>query len=314
MAKIAIALQEALTQRAVNGTAGFPAARLVAAGDGWLVEDVVCTSGPRDPVYEERHSHVRVAIVAAGSFQYRAECRHGTARELMTPGSVLLATEGQCFECRHDHVTGDRCLSFGYTTEYFEGLTGERRARDLRVVRLPPLRDLSPLVARACAAVEGDADVAWEELSVELGARVVQLANTRSMNLNRMPSGAMARVTRVVRRIERQPDAALTLRSLAREADLSPYHFLRTFEQLTGVTPHQYVLRTRLREAALRLVSGPAKVLEIALDCGFGDVSNFNRAFRAEFGVSPRAYRDHEVTKPRRKTRRNTGEQEGKSR
>jgi AraC-like DNA-binding protein len=47
----------------------------------------------------------------------------------------------------------------------------------------------------------------------------------------------------------------------------------------------------RLRRAAVRIASERAKILDIALDCGFGDVSNFNRAFRAEFGVSPRIYR-----------------------
>jgi AraC-like DNA-binding protein len=47
----------------------------------------------------------------------------------------------------------------------------------------------------------------------------------------------------------------------------------------------------RLRDAAARLATGNEKVLDIAFDCGFGDVSNFNRAFRAEFGVSPREYR-----------------------
>jgi len=81
------------------------------------------------------------------------------------------------------------------------------------------------------------------------------------------------------------------LGSLAREAGLSPYHFLRTFEQLAGVTPHQYVRRMRLREAAVRLVSKKEKVLDIALDCGFGDVSNFNRAFRNEFGANPRSWK-----------------------
>jgi AraC family transcriptional regulator len=105
------------------------------------------------------------------------------------------------------------------------------------------------------------------------------------------PPGAAARVTRVVRTIERQLDAGLALASLARDAGLSPYHFLRTFERLTGVTPHQYVLRARLREAAVRLAVEGARVLDIALDCGFGDVSNFNRAFRTEFGVSPRIFR-----------------------
>jgi len=95
----------------------------------------------------------------------------------------------------------------------------------------------------------------------------------------------------VVRLIDAQPDAGHDLASLAREARLSPYHFLRTFESLTGVTPHQYVLRARLRRAAVQLTNGPAKILDIALECGFGDVSNFNRNFRAEFGVSPRVFR-----------------------
>jgi AraC family transcriptional regulator len=85
--------------------------------------------------------------------------------------------------------------------------------------------------------------------------------------------------------IESRPDAQHGLTALAREARLNRYHFLRIFQQLTGLTPHQYVLRARL-------VLEPAWVLDIALDSGFGDVSNFNHAFRAEFGVTPRAYRN----------------------
>jgi AraC family transcriptional regulator len=57
------------------------------------------------------------------------------------------------------------------------------------------------------------------------------------------------------------------------------------------VTPHQYLLRLRLQRAAFRLRIEPAKVVDIALESGFGDVSNFNRSFRAEFGVTPRIWR-----------------------
>jgi len=57
------------------------------------------------------------------------------------------------------------------------------------------------------------------------------------------------------------------------------------------VTPHQYVLRARLRRAATRLATEAGKILDLAFESGFGDLSNFNRAFRAEFGTSPRAYR-----------------------
>jgi len=91
--------------------------------------------------------------------------------------------------------------------------------------------------------------------------------------------------------MEAHPGENHSLASLAGEARLSPYHFLRTFEGIAGASPHQYLLRMRLRQAAARIRTEPARILDIALDCGFGDVSNFNRMFRAEFGVSPREYR-----------------------
>ena len=293
MAKIAVALEQALARDALSGARGRLTGRVLAHGDGWTVEDVICTSGPKDRPFEERHSHVSIAIVAAGSFQYRSTA----GRELMTPGSLLLGNAGQSFECEHAHGAGDRCIAFRYAPGYFERLAADAGAgasgakAAFRALRLPPLRDLSPLVARACAGLSGLGDPSWEELGVRLAVQTVRLAAGLPPDRNGAPPDAVARVTRIVRMIDRHPGAGLTLGSLAREAGLSPYHFLRTFQRLTGVTPHQYVLRARLREAAMRLVVERARVIDIALDCGFGDLSNFNRAFRSEFGVSPRVYR-----------------------
>jgi AraC-like DNA-binding protein len=240
---------------------------------------------------------VSIAIVAAGSFQYRSTA----GRKLMTPGSLLLGNPGQYFECSHEHAAGDRCLAFQYAPDYFESLAAKP---DFPLLRLPPLRALSPLVAQACsrlvrASRDGSPDLPWEELSIRLAAQTVQLARGLSSEPGTAPPAALSRVTQTIRRIERHPATVLDLGALAREARLSPYHFLRTFERLTGVTPHQYVLRARLREAAMRLLHERSKVLDIALDCGFGDVSNFNRAFRAEFGVNPLMWRMAELTEPR---------------
>ena len=291
MGKIAVALEQALARDALSGARGRLTGRVLAQGDGWTVEDVICTSGPRDRPFEERHSHVSIAIVAAGSFQYRSTA----GRELMTPGSLLLGNTGQSFECEHAHGAGDRCIAFRYAPGYFERLVADAGASGakpaFRPLRLPPLRDLSPLVSRACAGLTGSGDLPWEELGVQLGVQAVRLAAGLPPDRNGAAPDAVARATRIVRTIDRHPGAGLTLGSLAREAGLSLYHFLRTFQRLTGVTPHQYVLRARLREAAMRLAVEHARVIDIALDCGFGDVSNFNRAFRAEFGVSPRVYR-----------------------
>jgi AraC family transcriptional regulator len=264
---------------------------MIAAGDGWTVADVVCTSGPHDRPFEEQHARYTIAIVLAGSFQYRSTL----GRALMTPGSLMLGNLGQCYECGHEHGEGDRCVSFWYSPDYFERLAVDAGTRgrnvNFTVPRLPPLRVVSPLVAHAALGVTGSRDVSWEELGIRLAARAVRLVAGASPDSNGLPPNAEARVSRTVRTIDRHPHAGLTVGNLARQAGLSPYHFVRTFERLTGVTPHQYVMRARLREAAMRLAAESGKVLDIALDCGFGDVSNFNRAFRTEFGVSPGAYR-----------------------
>ena len=273
------------------------AATAIAQGDGWSVSDVVCSAGPHDRPFEEQHAGVAIAIVTGGSFQYRGSGA-GPGRELMTPGSLLLGNPGQFYECGHEHARGDRCVSFQYSPRCFdaftEGVTLGRRER-FGSLRLPALRELSGVVARATAAAESpDAftAMAWEEIAIRLAVRTVEADADRAPSRSPVSPAALARVTRVVRFMEEHAAEPLALPALAKESGLSPFHFLRTFEDLTGTTPHQFLMRLRLRHAAVRLVAEPTRILDIALDSGFGDVSNFNRSFRNEFGVSPRVYRN----------------------
>jgi AraC-like DNA-binding protein len=290
LAKVAVALERALARRAMEGAPGKAEPRVIASGEGWTVADVVCTSGPRDRAFEEQHARYAIAVCVAGTFQYRSTLGRG----MMTPGALMLGNPGQCYECGHDHGHGDRCVAFWYEPEYFEQIAADGGARGVaprfRIARVPALRAFSSLIARAAAGAMGSSDVGWEELGVALATQAVG-AGSESSDGRPLPPNAVARVTRTVRLIDRYPEAPLRLDALARDARLSPFHFLRTFERLTGVTPHQYILRARLRGAALRLAGGHDKILDIALDSGFGDVSNFNRAFRTEFGISPRTYR-----------------------
>ena len=286
MAKIAVDLQQALRRRERDGSSGQAAARPIAAGNGWSVDDVICTSGPRDRSFEEQHACLRIAMVVAGTFQYRS----AAGSELMTPGSILLANPGDCFECGHRHGAGDRCISFGYEAGFFARIASDAGGRALfRAARLPAVSETAPFIASACAGVV-TGDASWEALAIKIAARAVQLAEGVAPRAS-SPEGAVARVARIVRAIENNPEGDLSVNALARMAGLSPYHFLRTFERLTALTPHRFVLRTRLREAALRLADSRDRVVDVAFDCGFGDVSNFNRSFRAEFGVAPLHWR-----------------------
>jgi AraC-like DNA-binding protein len=259
-------------------------ARTLASGNGWSVSEVVCTFGPADRPFEERHSGVSIAMVAGGTFEYRSH----RGRDLMTPGSLLLGSAGHTFECSHAHGAGDRCIAFSFSPTYLDRLDV---APAFRAVRMPPLRELSPLVARASAGLGAAVGISWAELAIELVARAAELDRGISPEPAGSTAASAARVARLVRSIEHDHGRPFDLDTMAREARLSPYHFLRMFRQVTGVTPHQYLLRHRLQRAAVRLAEEPTKIVEIVMECGFGDVSNFNRAFRSEFGASPRAWR-----------------------
>lgn len=290
MGKIAVELSEARAERERLGAEAGLRAQILAAGDDWLVEDVLCTHRPSDPSFEERHDRYRVALVGAGTF----DCRSKAGHALLTPGSLLLGNAGECFECSHVHGTGDRCLAFAYAPQLFERLAFEAGVRGklrLRAQRVPPLDALAPLVAEACTAwIEPADDLAWAELGVRMAAAAARFAAEPARE-PRHPANAERGIARAVRLIERDPCAELALDTLAREASLSRFHFLRAFARATGLTPHRYLRRARLRRAAVRLATRDERIVDVASTSGFRDLSNFNHAFRAEFGASPRAYR-----------------------
>ena len=279
-------LARALLRKSASGGPGAAVGREVVAGDGWRVVDIVCTSGPHDHPFEEPLQWAAISLVLSGSFVYRST---GTG-SLMSPGSLVLGSAGSVYECSHPHGEGDRCLSFQFEPELFERLAHDAGARRAQFDhdRVPPLRALAPLAARARTAL-GRTD-SFEEIALELAGTVVQLA--ASQHRDAAPRERdLARIDRVLRRLESQSGEPQTLGELAGSAGLSRYHFLRTFKTVTGVTPHQWLLRARLRDAAERLAASSAPITDIALDVGFADLSNFIRSFRAEFGVSPRTYR-----------------------
>lgn len=83
----------------------------------------------------------------------------------------------------------------------------------------------------------------------------------------------------------------LTLADMASWVNLSPYHFARLFRATFGCAPYQYVQEQRLIRARDLLRSEKHKITAIALSCGFNDSSQFSRAFKSRFGITPSAYR-----------------------
>ena len=86
-------------------------------------------------------------------------------------------------------------------------------------------------------------------------------------------------------------DQNIELESLAATAELSLYHFARTFKQSEGTTPHAFVLERRLARARELLTRTDLSLSEVAFAVGFADQSHFTRRFRQMVGVSPGQFR-----------------------
>ncbi len=98
------------------------------------------------------------------------------------------------------------------------------------------------------------------------------------------------RLRQTIEYIEANLTGDLGLEEMAENVQMSPYTFGRLFRQTTGLTPHQYVLRARTREAKRLLREGRFTIADISLQLGFCDQSHFTRVFHKITGVTPRNF------------------------
>ena len=83
----------------------------------------------------------------------------------------------------------------------------------------------------------------------------------------------------------------LSLEQLAAKADLSPFHFARSFRETVGLSPYEYVLRKRLERARATLAKSSLPVANIGRQVGFRSHAHFSSQFRKQMGVSPASFR-----------------------
>jgi len=82
-----------------------------------------------------------------------------------------------------------------------------------------------------------------------------------------------------------------TIDEAAREAAMSPYHFIRRFEAMFGLTPRQYRIAARLDRARLLLAGRDLSVTDVCLEVGFTSLGSFSNLFTRRTGEPPSAFR-----------------------
>lgn len=249
------------------------------------VFDYSCSAGPSDARFVEEHRSFSVSYVRTGSFGYRAR---GKACELVA-GSVLVGYPGDEYMCSHEHVRGDECLSFHLSTDLVASIGDHPDT--WRTGGVPPLPELMVLGELAQAAADGRTNVGLDEVGMLFAARFVELSSGRRREFAEVRAPDRRRAVEAALWVDAHSHEPIHLERAASEAGLSAFHFLRLFASVLGVTPHQYLVRSRLRRAARLLTDEARSITDVAFEVGFGDLSNFVRTFHRAAGISPRGFR-----------------------
>jgi AraC-like DNA-binding protein len=250
------------------------------------VSDFRCTAVPGDKPFVERYQSHSVSYVRKGSFGCRSR---GRSFDLVA-GSILVGHPGDEYLCTHDHVCGDECLSFFLEPELVEAI-GDR-SEVWRIGAAPPLPELMVLGELAQAAADGRSDIGLDEVGQLFASRFVEVVSGRTHKPAVTKARDRRRAVETALWIDAHSHQQVDLEDAAAQAGISPFHFLRLFSGVLGVTPHQYLVRSRLRHAARLLADDDRAVTDVAYDVGFADLSNFVRTFHRAAGVSPRKFRE----------------------
>ena len=182
--------------------------------------------------------------------------QHATAMRLIPPKSIVTFTR--------EHIHGDRLNAL--LSEIVSELSGEEPGKEI-VMRALVEQALVHLLRSYSAP----------RLSEELELSRVGLVDRR--------------IRRSVELMHTQLDQDLTLKALAAESYLSPFHFARLFKKLTGSSPHNYLAGIRATRAQLLLAETDLSVTEIGARVGYLSGSHFTKAFRIATGATPREFR-----------------------
>ena len=87
------------------------------------------------------------------------------------------------------------------------------------------------------------------------------------------------------------PEPPVSIEDVAREVGISPFHFIRQFEAVFGLTPHQFRIQSRLDRAKRLLAMGQHSVTDVCMEVGFSSLGSFSDLFTRRVGATPSAYR-----------------------
>lgn len=239
------------------------------------------------------HEELVVATFVGGAQRHRVGRYEGVA----VPGNILVIPAGETHTGQAASKDGGWSYRAFYPDletlkalrgELFEGRAGQ--SLDFSKAPLQQHSRLARRLAQLHALIEQEPDPLGRQQAFANAMAAVTLHLLRARGSIREPrreSRSIRHAVEYARAHFMRPELDIT--ELAGAAQLSVYHFMRSFRAAKGLTAHQYVVQLRLREACNFLARGMS-ASEVANSVGFADQSHLIRHFRAAYGVTPGSF------------------------
>ncbi len=239
--------------------------------------------------------------------------RHDQAFAMMLrPGSIEWGSKRRALE-KFDYAAGDLALCDRHIGEWVglmnvphlqlgisdaalmassDGAYGEVELRPSRKFANPRLSALVAAVHAEMVTGFSSGRLFLDSVEQAMAVALVKdhAVRHRPVQIYRGGLGS-ARLRRIKELVQAKMEDDLSLDEMAQSVGLSTAHFARMFRKSTGETPHQFVLRQRIERAKAMLRAPDARVLDVAVACGFKTQQHFAQVFRDVCGVSPSEYR-----------------------
>ncbi|HST21753.1 MAG TPA: AraC family transcriptional regulator [Blastocatellia bacterium] len=263
--------------------------------DGISVRHSRMPSGAVDDQVSSRH---QIFIVLAGSFNSSMVSATGRRRSgWRSSGHTPIIPAGQSYSAYWeediedvtiylDHSFLARAAAEGLISDKFE-LIESCSADD------PVIRRIG-MALKAEVESEGPAGRLYaESLANVLAVHLLRHYTQDSDRLRTAMGGLTGRKLNLATEfIEDNIERDLGITEIADAVDLSPFHFARSFKQATGVSPHQYLIKSRIERAKSLLAKSELPIVEVGFRVGFKNQSHFTTLFRRVTHLTPKAYRD----------------------
>jgi AraC family transcriptional regulator len=287
----------------------LPAERLLSSDDlGWrtILARTYRDSSQAEQFTTAASPDLFVVLVTSGTYVIESRKGRSWHRATYHPGSVGVTAPGnvsvlrwhstfpQRLESLHLYISAEMLDETSWTLDG-QGLCRPQRLPDLLVLEDPLVTAAGCAIGRALR--EGASSLYADSIAQTLAVHLLYRAGrdffspvVQGPRSTALSERALSRVTSYMREHLHED---VNLDDLAAQANLSKYHLLRVFAKSTGFTPHRYLTRLRLRQAADLLRDTSQTVLQISIACGYHSPGQFAAAFRRQYGASPTEFRRH---------------------